>query len=81
MWEPKASQRERKGTVRISKWSQNKTNTTQMKSKGNQKGANRRINCSKIMPWSVLSFRLFTVSFYQHRQDPYRYAGLGIVKA
>ena len=53
IWEPKASQRERKGTVTNSKWSQNKTNTTQMEPKGDQKGANRRKSCSQIMPWSV----------------------------
>jgi hypothetical protein len=60
IWEPKASQRERKGTVTNSKWSPNRTNTTQMEPKGTQKSANRRKNCSKIMPWSVRSFRFFT---------------------
>ena len=55
IWEPKASQRERKGTVKNSKWSQNRTNTTQMEPKEDQKGANRCKSCSKIMPWSIRS--------------------------
>ena len=59
IWEPKASQRERKGTVHNSKWSQNKTNTTQIEPYGDQKGAIRRKSCSKIMPWSVRSFLFF----------------------
>jgi hypothetical protein len=37
-WEPKASQRERKGTVNNSKWNQNKTNATQMEPKEDQQG-------------------------------------------
>ena len=55
-WEPKVSQRERTGTVNNSKWNQNKTSTTQMEPKENQKGANHRKLGFKIMPWSFRSF-------------------------
>ena len=48
IWEPKASQRERKGTVNNSKWSQNRTSTTQMEPKGYQKGASRRKYCIEL---------------------------------
>ena len=63
IWEPKASQREWKGTVHNSKWSQNKTNTTQIEPYGDQKGAIRRKSCSKIMPRSVRSFLFFVINF------------------
>ncbi len=38
-----------------------RTSTTQMEPKGDQKGANRRKSCSKVMPRSVRSFRIFTL--------------------
>ena len=51
-----------KGTVTNSKWSKKKTKATQMEPKGDQQDANRRKSCSKIMPWSVRSFRFFPSS-------------------
>ena len=42
----------------------NITNTTKIKPKGDQKGANRRNNCSQIMPWNVQRSSFFQLSFF-----------------
>ena len=55
--EPKTAKRDRKQFEMELKYD----NATQMEPKGDQKGANRRKSCSKIMPWSVRSFMFFVL--------------------
>ena len=76
--EPKRAKRDREEF----KMGPNRNNTTKIKPKGNQKGANRRKCCSKIMPWSVRRFRFFPLSsfFLKGKSGHGALVGLTLVK-